>query len=144
MPASDNVQCFGGKNVIENGVSMRYDGSVPMLPFALALGLLGACTPSETRSRLIVSNVNAEEALVRATDDLSPGNIVHMWHYACSSRRPSRCGYRQVGDGMVTVVLPGSPNYAYVQLRPGTRVAPGDRATKDDPMFYWHPDPPSQ
>jgi hypothetical protein len=116
---------------------MRYDANVTIPPFAFALGLLAACTPSETRSTLVVSNVNGEEALVRTADDLSPGNIVHMWHYACSSRSSNRCGYRQVGDGIVTAVLSGSPYYAHVQLRPGTQVATGDRATKDGPMFYW-------
>ncbi|MDP9035249.1 MAG: hypothetical protein M3O50_10605 [Myxococcota bacterium] len=113
-------------------------------PLAFALGLFVACTPSETRSGLVVNNVNAGQALVRGTDDLTPGNVVHMWHYGCSSRRPSHCGYRQVGDGIVTTVVLGSPDYAYVQLRPGTHVAPGDRATTDAPMSYWHPNPPSE
>jgi hypothetical protein len=125
-------------------VSMRYDPNVRIAPLASALGLLTACTPSETVSSLVVSNVNAEKVLIRTTDDLSPGNVVHMWHYGCSSRHPSRCGYHQVGDGIVTSVLLGTPNYAFVQLRPESRVAPGDHASKDSAMFYWHSDQPSE
>jgi hypothetical protein len=101
-------------------------------------GLLGACTPAQTTG-LVVRKVNAGEALVRNDDGLSPGDIVHMWRYGCSSQRVGHCGYHRTGDGVVAWVLLDSPSYAVVQFEPGNRVARGDRASKDSPMSYWHP-----
>jgi hypothetical protein len=111
---------------------------------ACLLGLCAACTPAQMTSSVVVSRVNVSEALVRTSDDLSPGDVVHVWRLACGSRRPSRCRYRQVGRAVVTTVVPDSPAYALVQIEPGSRVAVGDRTVKDSPMFYWHPEPPSE
>ena len=113
---------------------------IAALASAACLGI--ACTPVEMPSSLVVSRVAAGEALLGSADDLSPGNVVHVWRYACSGRHPSRCGYHRVGDGVVTVVLLDSPHYALIQFVPGTSVAPGDHASKDFPVPSWSPDGP--
>jgi hypothetical protein len=112
---------------------------VRIAALASVVCLVAACAPAEMASTLVVSKVNRQEALVKNTGDLAPGDVVHMWRYTC---RASRCGYGQTGDGVVTVVLLDSPNYALVQLRPDTRVAPGDHASKDVyPMPNWRDEP---
>ena len=101
------------------------------------LGLAMGCTPAETASTVVVSTPRAGVVLVRTTDSLAPGDVIHIW-------RRSRRGYRQVAGGVVTVVVLDAPDYALVDVAPGDdAVAVGDRGTKDSPMFYWHHDPPS-
>jgi hypothetical protein len=129
---------------VDIGCGSRTLDHVRIAALASALGLVTACSPVAALPSLVVSKVNAEQALMRTTDDLSPGDIVHMWRYGCSISRPSRCDYSPVGDGIVTVVLLDSPNYAFVQFAPGNRVVPGDQASKDSPVFERFPDTPSE
>jgi hypothetical protein len=115
---------------------------------ASVLGMLTACAPVATPSSIIVTKVDATEALVRTTDDLSPGDAVHIWRLPCRRPPPAvgnlRCGYRYVGEGLVTMVVLDPSDYALVQFAPGANFAVGDRAVKDSPMSYWHPAPPPQ
>jgi hypothetical protein len=117
---------------------------VRIAPLAGLLWLLSACTHAEATSSVVVNNATLNEAVVMTNEDLTPGDLVNIWRSMCSRHGPNRCRYRQVGRGMVTTIVPDSPDYALIELAPGTRVALGDRATKDGPIFYWHPDPPSE
>jgi hypothetical protein len=112
------------------------------LALLVALGLVAACTPSGMASSVVIARTASDGALVRVADDLSPGDVVHIWHRFCP-HRVGVCRYRLIADGVVDSVALGEPTYAFVQVPAGTRVAVGDRAIKDSPMFYWHRDPPS-
>jgi hypothetical protein len=105
------------------------------------LGLAAACSPVEMRSDVVASAAGGRRAVVRTTEDLAPGDVVHIWHWSCSSH-PHHCRYVLAGDGIVAGVTIDAVDYAVVQLRDGTPIAVGDRAVKDSPMFYWHRDPP--
>lgn len=123
---------------------VAYDVRVKIAALAPALALVAsvaACAPAVT-SGLVVGKVESGQAIVKNTDDFAPGDVVRMWRYGCSRQRPGRCGYYGTGSGVVTTVFLDSPNYALVQLEPGARAVPGDRARKDSLMEYWHPDHP--
>jgi hypothetical protein len=98
-----------------------------------------ACTPAEGIYNVVVKAASDSEPLLKTDGDLSPGNIVHLWHYSCSGYG-LRCGSHLVATGMVTTVVTGKVQYAFVQVAPGAHVAVGDRAVKPSPMSYWHPD----
>lgn len=102
------------------------------------VGLLGGC--SATTSNVVVGPIRVTQAVVQSDGDLSLGDVVHIWHRRCRWIR--RCGYARAGDGVVTGLIGDSANYAVIELAPDARVRDGDRAVKDSPMFYWHPDPP--
>jgi hypothetical protein len=104
--------------------------------------LLAGCVRSASMTAVVVEVPSSGEVLVRTDESLSPGDVVHVWHNTCSSRT-MLCRYRLVANGVVTEVMDDTPPYARVQFLPGTAIAVGDRAVKDSPMFYWHPDPPS-
>jgi hypothetical protein len=117
--------------------------SLVLLAAELALGvaLLGACAPPV--STVVVGVETARSILVRTNDDLSPGDVVFLWHRFCSSR--SRvCRLRAVARGIVATVIDDSPGYALVELPSGVPVAPGDRASKESPMSPWHLDAPAE
>ncbi|MDP9150940.1 MAG: hypothetical protein M3O36_13505 [Myxococcota bacterium] len=107
---------------------------------ACVLALTVACTPAETTASVVVSRPDAAPVLVRTTDTLSPGDIVHFWRRSCRGLR--HCGYHHVAAGVVTGVILDAPAFALVELAPGDDVAVGDRAIKESPMRSWHPDPP--
>jgi hypothetical protein len=112
------------------------------LAFLAGLGLVAACTPAGMASSVITARAAGGGAVVQVADDLSPGDVVHIWHRFCVYR-DGICRYRQIGAGVVTGIAPGEPAYAFVDLPTGMRVAIGDRAVKDSPMSHWHRDPPS-
>jgi hypothetical protein len=113
---------------------------VKIAALACGLGLLGGC--SATASNIVVSRVHPAEALVQSAGDLSPGDVVHFWHLPCQRIRRCRTGW--VADGIVTGVVGDDAGYAVVQVSEDAFVHEGDRAVKDSPMFYWHPDPPAE
>jgi hypothetical protein len=102
------------------------------------ISCMTACTPVEAISSVVVKGGSDGEPLLKTNEDLSPGDVVHLWHYSCSRQRPYRCGYYLAATGMVTTVVIDKDQYAFVQVAPGTHVAVGDRALKPSPMAYWH------
>lgn len=115
-------------------------------PLATALALTTACSPAETTSSVIVSQVDANTFLARTNDNLSPGDAVRIWRRHCvlpQGRHMGGCRYREIAEGVVTTMVLDSPVYAFVRVAPNSPVELGDRATKDSPGTYWHPRSPS-
>jgi hypothetical protein len=99
-----------------------------------------ACTPVEALSSVVAKAGSDSELLLKTNEDLSPGDVVHLWHYSCSRGHGTHCRYDLIATGMVTTVVTDKVQYAFVQVAPGTHVSIGDRAVKPSPMSYWHPD----
>jgi hypothetical protein len=115
---------------------------------SVVISCMTACSPVEVIPSVVVKAGSDSEPLLKTTNEnLSPGDIVHLWHYSCSRQHGTHCGYGLIATGMVTTVVTDKlqyatdkVQYAFVQVAPGTHVSVGDRAVKPSPMSYWHPD----
>jgi hypothetical protein len=59
------------------------------------------CSPSETTSSVVVSQVDSDTFLARTNDDLSPGDEVRIWrcHRALlQGPRMGRCRHREIAE----------------------------------------------